>query len=602
MSEQSSISRIAENVFPFLRWLKSYSLTTLFQDALSGATLASILIPQAMSYAMLAALPPVAGLYSTVFSALAHLVFGISPYQSLGPFALVSLMTGNAIMSMALTLQTVSNSTSSLHAQQDEPWVTYPILIPLSEILTVTVAMILFLMFLTKAGKMLKELLPDSLVKGFTGAAAISIATSQAKLIFGVKIEPITGTYIVIRTWWAILCALPESFQFITMLIGLSSMGVIVALEYLEEHWADLFKRLVGGRQYILLSSPTATSSEPEHVQAPPVEALPQKKVVGLPKILISLVLMTGISYLARINEKYMTALVGDVQSGLPDFNSPFRIFNMVTDSSILPELILAILMNAMAISLVSYVTLLSIIQTFPTPPSLNNDGDSNNSASPHVRVTAMALQSSPTRAATLQPEEEHQRLIFPESGGYNVNYQHNTDDISSPPSNTIVVTESISTQRRQYLKMWEEEDNEILALSIASLLCSCCSGFVASGSLSRSAILSTLHSNSPLANATASIFVVITVFFLTNLIYWVPLACLAAVIIISLVSTIQKIGPQARGYWKSGKEKNGWKEWRDFSLWATTFIAVVVFDPCIGIVVGMGLTIAWKVWKKFYL
>ena len=600
MSEQSSISRIAENVFPFLRWLKSYSITTLFQDALSGATLASILIPQAMSYALLAMLPPVAGLYSTVFSAMAHLVFGISPYQSLGPFALVSLMTGNAIMSMALTLtQSGSNSTSSLHAQQDEPWVTYPILIPLSEILTVTVAMILFLMFLTKAGKLLKELLPDSLVKGFTGAAAISIATSQAKLIFGVKIVPITGTCIVIRTWWAILSALPESFQLVTMLIGLSSMGVVVVLEYLEAHWADLLKRLVGGRQYILLSSPTATSNEPEHVQAPPVEALPQKKGVGLPKILISLVLMTGISYLARVNEKYMTALVGDVQSGLPDFNSPFRIFSMVTDSSILLELILAILINAMAISLVSYVTLLSIIQTFPSP---NNDGNSNiDSASHQVRATAMALQSSPTRAVTLQPEEEHQRLISAESGGHNANHQHNTDDISIPPSNTIVVTESLSAQRRQYLKVWEEEDNELLALSVASLLCSCCSGFVASGSLSRSAILSTLHSNSPLANATASIFVVITVFFLTSLIYWVPLTCLAAVIIISLVATIQKIGPQARGYWKSAKEKNGWKEWRDFSLWATTFIAVVVFDPCIGIVVGMGLATAWKVWKRFF-
>ena len=179
MSERSNLLRIAENIFPSLRWLKSYSYNAFFQDALSGASLASILIPQAMSYALLAMLPPVSGLYSTVFSAFAHLIFGVSPFQSLGPFALVSLMTGNAIMSTALTLQNGNNLTVALQALNDEPWETYPILVPLSEILTVTVAIILFIMFLTKAGLVLKELLPDSLIKGFTGAAAISIAWSR---------------------------------------------------------------------------------------------------------------------------------------------------------------------------------------------------------------------------------------------------------------------------------------------------------------------------------------------------------------------------------------------------------------------------------------
>lgn len=49
-------------VFPILQWAPKYSLNLLKYDVLSGITIATLAIPQGISYAKLANLPPVMGL------------------------------------------------------------------------------------------------------------------------------------------------------------------------------------------------------------------------------------------------------------------------------------------------------------------------------------------------------------------------------------------------------------------------------------------------------------------------------------------------------------------------------------------------------------
>ena len=66
-------------------------------DAIAGLVLSVLLIPQAMAYALLAGLPPQAGLYAALAPPLLYLLFGTSPYVSVGPVALVSLIVGDAI-------------------------------------------------------------------------------------------------------------------------------------------------------------------------------------------------------------------------------------------------------------------------------------------------------------------------------------------------------------------------------------------------------------------------------------------------------------------------------------------------------------------------
>lgn len=142
------MSNYIRQVFPITIWIKKYSKTKLIQDSFAGATLATIVIPQALSYAILANLPPIYGLYATISSSICQFLFGVSPFSSLGPFAVVSLMTGDAILSIAMEI-TPSRTNSTFMAYNtfsDE----YPLLIPIAELLTLSVGLILLLVMATR--------------------------------------------------------------------------------------------------------------------------------------------------------------------------------------------------------------------------------------------------------------------------------------------------------------------------------------------------------------------------------------------------------------------------------------------------------------------
>lgn len=82
-------------------WLKHYRCDLLAGDIAAGVIVALMLIPQGMAYAMVAGLPPVAGLYASILPPIAYAVFGSSMVQSVGPMAITSLMTGTALAALA---------------------------------------------------------------------------------------------------------------------------------------------------------------------------------------------------------------------------------------------------------------------------------------------------------------------------------------------------------------------------------------------------------------------------------------------------------------------------------------------------------------------
>ncbi|CDH60756.1 sulfate anion transporter [Lichtheimia corymbifera JMRC:FSU:9682] len=83
---------------PVLQWLPGYSTHTFQQDLLSGLSLSSLFIPQALSYATgLCRLPAIHGLYTVSVAALVYACLGMSPELSVGPEATVSLMVGSGI-------------------------------------------------------------------------------------------------------------------------------------------------------------------------------------------------------------------------------------------------------------------------------------------------------------------------------------------------------------------------------------------------------------------------------------------------------------------------------------------------------------------------
>ena len=73
------------------------------KDLLAGITVSAVLIPESMTYAAMAGLPPIYGLYASVTPLIIYAIFGSSPHVAIGPVAVVCMMIKIAIAKHATT-------------------------------------------------------------------------------------------------------------------------------------------------------------------------------------------------------------------------------------------------------------------------------------------------------------------------------------------------------------------------------------------------------------------------------------------------------------------------------------------------------------------
>ena len=157
-----------KHFFPFLRWFEQYRFESLKTDAISGLTVALVLIPQSMAYAQLAGLPAHYGLYASFLPPLIASLFGSSRQLSTGPVAVVSLLTAATVEPLAQT--------------GTPGYIAYAI------ILAIIVGGFQFCLGLFRLGIVI-NFLSHPVINGFTNAAAIIIASSQLSRLFGVIVD-----------------------------------------------------------------------------------------------------------------------------------------------------------------------------------------------------------------------------------------------------------------------------------------------------------------------------------------------------------------------------------------------------------------------------
>ncbi|MEG3657886.1 sulfate permease [Arenibacter palladensis] len=152
---------------PFLDWLPRYNKTLFGKDLVAGITVGIILIPQGMAYAMIAGLPPVYGLYASLFPILTYAFLGTSRQIAVGPVAMDSLLVAAGLGTLAIS--GVQNY----------------------------ILMALFLSFMVGAFQLifgflrmgfLVNFMSRPVISGFTSAAAVIIIFSQLKHLLGADI------------------------------------------------------------------------------------------------------------------------------------------------------------------------------------------------------------------------------------------------------------------------------------------------------------------------------------------------------------------------------------------------------------------------------
>lgn len=155
-------------IIPVTSWLPAYKKEDFSGDFTAGLTIGIMLIPQGMAYALLAGLPPIYGLYAGMITLVVYAVLGTSRHLSIGPVAMDSLILANGLAGLAIV------------GSADY--------ISLAVLAAFMVGLIQLALGLFRLG-FLVNFVSNPVISGFSSAAAIIIAFSQLKHIFGISTE-----------------------------------------------------------------------------------------------------------------------------------------------------------------------------------------------------------------------------------------------------------------------------------------------------------------------------------------------------------------------------------------------------------------------------
>ncbi|KVH93927.1 STAS domain-containing protein [Cynara cardunculus var. scolymus] len=153
---------------PIFEWLPNYTRRLFLYDLLAGITIASLAIPQGISYAKLADIPPVIGLYSSFVPPLIYAVFGSSKHLAVGTVAASSLI-------IAATLEKKVDPATDPKLYLDLVFTT-----------TLISGVSQLILGVFRLG-ILVDFLSHSTITGFMGGTATLICLQQLRGIFGLK-------------------------------------------------------------------------------------------------------------------------------------------------------------------------------------------------------------------------------------------------------------------------------------------------------------------------------------------------------------------------------------------------------------------------------
>jgi SulP family sulfate permease len=208
-----------KTLFPFLRWLPLKG-ADIKADLIAGATVALVLIPQSMAYAQLAGMPPYYGLYASFLPIAVAALWGSSHQLSTAPVAVVSLLTASALAPLATA--------------GSAEYVVYAVLLAL------IVGAIQLALGALRLG-VLVNFLSHPVVVGFTNAAAIVIGLSQINKLFGVSMPK---SDVFLMDIWSVLGQLSETHM-PTLLMGAVAIAIMVAMKKRLPRWPSVLVAVV---------------------------------------------------------------------------------------------------------------------------------------------------------------------------------------------------------------------------------------------------------------------------------------------------------------------------------------------------------------------
>lgn len=537
-----------KRLLPFLSWFPPKP-GQIRADLIAGVTVALVLIPQSMAYAQLAGLPAYFGLYAAFIPVMIAAMWGSSGQLGTGPVAVVSLLTASSLAPFAA-------------AGSSE-------FIALAILLAFLVGAIQLTLGVFKLG-VIVNFLSHPVIVGFTNAAAIIIALSQLNKIFGLQLGN-SGHFIV---------------DVVTMLRDLG-----------DTHLPSLAMGLV----------------------ALTIIAVLRKKAPKAPGVLIAVVLTTvvswGIGFETTTTAKATQVTDPAVRAQFDDFIAAERRLKeinqqlldtskalSVSEKSAGPTTATAVLRHqvdllqidqkALATSRDEQLKVLRKLRFTRDGDALALAGDTASSSDGFSwrlrRVSGDELRMTAGGDVVGAIPEGLPSIKVP---------QLDLDAIRALLSAALVISlvgfmEAISIAKALAAKSKQRIDpnQELVGQGLANLLGSFTQAFPSSGSFSRSAVNYNAGARTGMSSVFTGLIVMLVLLFLTPLLYHLPQAVLAAIIIMAVIGLIN-----------FAAVKHAWEASRHDGIAAiVTFFATLGFAPHLdnGIMVGAGLAIVLYLYR----
>ncbi|XP_029471995.1 prestin isoform X2 [Rhinatrema bivittatum] len=313
---------------PILKWLPQYPVKEyILGDIISGLSTGVMQLPQGLAYALLAAVPPVFGLYSSFYPVILYTFFGTSRHISIGTFAVISLMVGGVAVRIApdemfdIVETNSTNGTDLLEKYEARD----AMRVKVAAAVTILTGLIQLSLGILRFG-FVAIYLTEPLVRGFTTAAAVHVFVSQLKYLLGIKTKRYSGPLSVIYSIIAVLSNITKT-NVAALIVGTICIILLLCAKEIN----DRFKK---------------------------------KLPVPIPMEIIVVIIGTGVSAGINLSGSYGVDVVGNIPTGLrppavPDFS-----------------LLSAVFMDAIAIAVVGFSMTISMSKIFALKHGYTVDGN----------------------------------------------------------------------------------------------------------------------------------------------------------------------------------------------------------------------------------
>ncbi|KAK7472325.1 hypothetical protein VKT23_000444 [Stygiomarasmius scandens] len=228
VQKRQQLRRKVKYYIPSFSWIPSYNVSALGGDILAGATIASMLIPQSVSYASaLAKLNPVTGLFAASIPAIVYALLGTSRHLNVAPEAALSLLLGQAV-------DDIRHDIDNPHSPEGDA-----VGLSVATIITLQVGLISFLLGFFRLG-FIDVVLSRALLRGFITAIAVVIMIEQLIPMFGlVALERTVHPSTTMEKLLFLIENVFTEYNPVTTIISLSALAALILMRLFK----NIFKK-----------------------------------------------------------------------------------------------------------------------------------------------------------------------------------------------------------------------------------------------------------------------------------------------------------------------------------------------------------------------